>query len=141
MSIDADLFRAQPDLAYQFSDRTGPDTQICKTGPAGPDWIRTYIFKHSTYQVWVINSHKIRSLDTNLVSKLNKQKEILKKKFGIFLKFVVIFLDFFFLLLKVLKVRRTGKKTSCFWTVRILKICRTSRPDVMSGRALDLLVL
>ena len=37
-------FRAQPDWAYEFLDRTGPDTQICRTGPAGPDWIRTYIF-------------------------------------------------------------------------------------------------
>ena len=29
--------RAQPDWAYEFPDRTGPDTQICRTGPAGPD--------------------------------------------------------------------------------------------------------
>ena len=33
--------RARPDWAYEFPDRTGPDTQICRTGPAGPDWIRT----------------------------------------------------------------------------------------------------
>ena len=31
---------------------------------------------------------------------------------------------------------RPGRKTSGFRTVRILKICRTSGPDVMSGRAL-----
>ena len=29
--------RARPDWAYEFPDRTGPDTQICRTGPAGPD--------------------------------------------------------------------------------------------------------
>ena len=34
--------RARPDWAYEFPDRTGPDTQFCRTGPAGPDWIRTY---------------------------------------------------------------------------------------------------
>ena len=56
--------RARPDWAYDFPDRTGPDTQICRTGPAGPDWIRTYISKHFSYQLQVITSHKI-----NLVSK------------------------------------------------------------------------
>ena len=30
-------YRAQPDWAYEFPDRTGPDTQICRTGSAGPD--------------------------------------------------------------------------------------------------------
>ena len=38
--------RAEPDWAYEFPDRTGPDTQICRTGPAG----LTYTFKHFTYQ-------------------------------------------------------------------------------------------
>ena len=42
--------RAQPDWAYEFPDRTGPDTQICRTGPARPDWIQTYIFKNLTKQ-------------------------------------------------------------------------------------------
>ena len=37
--------RARPDWAYEFPDRTGPDTQICPTGPAGLDLILTYIFK------------------------------------------------------------------------------------------------
>ena len=119
--ISVNFTRAQPDWAYEFPDRTGPDTQICRTGPAGPDWIRTCIFKHFTYQVWVINSHKIRSLDIHLVSKVNKKN----------LK------NFFFLFLKVLKVRRPERKTSGFRTVRILKICRTSGPDMMSGRALN----
>ena len=43
---------------------------------------------------------------------------------------------FFFLFSKVLKVRCPGWKTSGFQTVRILKNCRTSEPDVMSDRAL-----
>ena len=43
---------------------------------------------------------------------------------------------FFFLSSKVLKVWRPGRKTSGFRTVRILKICQTSGPDVMSSRAL-----
>ena len=34
------FFRARPDWAYEFSDRTGPDTQICRTGPARQDRIR-----------------------------------------------------------------------------------------------------
>ena len=71
---DLQKSRAQPDWAHEFPDRTGPDNQICRTGPAGPDWIRTYIFKPCTYQIQVINSHKISSLDTTLVSKVNKQK-------------------------------------------------------------------
>ena len=36
----------------------------------------------------------------------------------------------------MLKVWRPGRKTSGFWTIRILKICQTSGPDVMSGRVL-----
>ena len=35
-----------------------------------------------------------------------------------------------------IKVQGPGGKMSGFWTVRTLKICRTSRPDIMSGRAL-----
>ena len=49
----------------------------------------------------------------------------MKTKFEIFLIFFLF-----------LKVRRPGRKTSGFRTVRILKILQTSRPDVMSGRAL-----
>ena len=29
--------RARLDWAYEFLDRTGPDSQICRTGPAGLD--------------------------------------------------------------------------------------------------------
>ena len=43
------------------------------------------------------------------------------------------FLDFFFLLIKVSGLVR---KTSGFRTAQTLKICRTSGPDLMSGRAL-----
>ena len=35
--------RAQPDWAYEVPDQTGLDTQICGTGPAGPEQIWTYI--------------------------------------------------------------------------------------------------
>ena len=41
-----------------------------------------------------------------------------------------------FLFSKVWKVQRSGWKTLGFQTVRILKICRTSGPDVMSSRGL-----
>ena len=57
------------------------------------------------------------------------QKKIWKKNFEIFFPFFLMFFT-------VLKVRRPGRKTSCFRTVRILKILRTSGPDMMSGRAL-----
>ena len=57
------------------------------------------------------------------------QKKIWKKNFEIFFPFFLMFFT-------VLKVRRPGRKTSGFRTVRILKILRTSRLDVMSGRAL-----
>ena len=81
-------------------------------GPAGPDLIWTYIFKHAFYHV---NEQKE-----------NYEKKNLKKKKKI---------DFFF---DFLKVRRPGRKISDFRTVLILKIWRTSGPDVMSGRALGL---
>ena len=58
-----------------------------------------------------------------LLFKKNKQTRIF---FWNFLKFFILFLE-------VLKVRRPWRKTSGFRTVRILKICRTSGPDVMSG--------
>jgi hypothetical protein len=43
----ADGARVQPDWAYEFPDRTGPETQICRIGPARPD--RTNISNHFTY--------------------------------------------------------------------------------------------
>ena len=36
-SIPGNYCRVQPDWAYEFPDRTGPDTKICRTGPAGLD--------------------------------------------------------------------------------------------------------
>ena len=45
-------------VVKEVIDRTGPDTQICRTSPAGPGRIRTYTYKHFTYQVQIINSHK-----------------------------------------------------------------------------------
>ena len=53
------------------------------------------------------------------------QKKKFKKKFLNFFLFWIFF--------PFLKVWRPGRKTSSFRTVRILKICRTSGPDVMSG--------
>ena len=53
----------------------------------------------------------------------------------------IYYLGFFFLFLKVLKVRCPAVKTSNFRTVRILKICWTSGLDVMSGRALKMSVI
>ena len=40
--------RARPDWAYEFPDWSAPETRICRTGPEGLEWIRTYIHKHST---------------------------------------------------------------------------------------------
>ena len=31
------ITRARPDWTYEFPDRTGPDNQICRTGPVGLD--------------------------------------------------------------------------------------------------------
>ena len=38
--------RAQPDWAYEFPDRTGPDTQICRTG-LNPDFYFLNILQFS----------------------------------------------------------------------------------------------
>ena len=38
--------RFQPDWAYEFPDRTGPDTQICSTGPALDIHLKNF-----TYQI------------------------------------------------------------------------------------------
>ena len=48
--------RAGLDWAYEFfPGLTGPDIQICRTGPTWPVWIWTYNSKHFIYQVWVIS--------------------------------------------------------------------------------------
>ena len=97
--------RAQPNWSYEFPDRTGPDTQICRTGPAGLNWIWTLNILTTKY-IWVINSQRIRSLYTNLVSKVprpnKKPKKYCEKNL------IILFLNywfFFFLFLKALKVR------------------------------------
>ena len=60
------------------------------------------------------------------------------KKFWFFFFFFSNFLDSFSIIIVLLKVRRPGRKKSGFRTARTLKICRTSEPDVMSGRALQI---
>ena len=64
--------RAQPDWAFEFPHQTGPDTQICQTGPAGPDYTRTY------FNI----SMKFIKLKLILFKKANKEKEIERKMFG-----------------------------------------------------------
>ena len=114
--------RAQTDWACKFPERTGQNNQN------GPDWIWTYISKHVTYHVQIINFYKIRFIDTNLVSKVPRPSKQTKK----FLKnnFKTNF-DFFLYFFSVLKVRHLWRKMFGFRTVQILKICRTSRVDVM----------
>ena len=83
----------------------------------------------------------IRSLDTNLVSKVlnwdvfeNKQKKILKKKIQHFLKKNVFLI--FSSIFKSVKSPASGRKNILFPDSPDSEICRTSGPDVMSGRAL-----
>ena len=65
-------FLTGQDRTPKFAGQVLPD-RSCRTG-LKPD----LYFQHFTYQVWVNNSHKIRSLDTSLVSKVNKQKNLEK---------------------------------------------------------------
>ena len=75
--------KAQPDWAYEFPNGTGPGIQICRAGPSRLDSIWTYIFKHFTYQVWVINFHMISSLDTTVIGwTCQSLKEPAKHKFS-----------------------------------------------------------
>ena len=37
VKVETPSTRAQQDWAFKFPDQTGPDTQICQTGPGGPD--------------------------------------------------------------------------------------------------------
>ena len=94
-----------------------------------------YIFKHFTYQVRVINSLKIRFMETNLVSKVlnwdvfenstDKQKTIERK------------LDFFLSIPKSVKSPVSGKaNVQGFRTVLILKTFWSSGQDMMSSSAL-----
>ena len=120
------------DRAYECPDRIGPDT--------GQDWIWTCIFnilpnKYGLSYGKVPGQKKLVSKNLNWDVFENENKILRKKSLkNIFEK--KSFFGFFLLFLKVSKVRRPGWKTSGFGTVWILKICRTSIPDVMSGRAL-----
>ena len=69
----------------------------------------------------------VRSFELACIWKFRNWRNNLKKK-NLKKKILIFF--------TVLKVRRPGRKTSTFRTVRILKILRTSGPDMMSGRAL-----
>ena len=115
------LGRAQPNWAYEFPDRTGTDTQICRTGLA-----LDIHFKNFTYQI--TEFHWSSSNWSFSFEKVNKQKRIWNKRN--FKKFIFFISLFWFL--KVLTVGHLGRKSSSFRTVR------TSRPDMMSGRALFL---
>ena len=79
--IKWDWDRAQPDWTYEFPDRTGLDTQICRTGPSGPDWIRTYIFKHFTCQVGIINFPWTQIWFKRGSKRIDKKKKISPPKF------------------------------------------------------------
>ena len=105
-------FRAQQDWAYEFPDRTGPDTQICRTGPAGPDWIRTYNFKFFTI--------KINKKRKNFKKFWKKKKKKLKK----------IFFQFFFDFISTFKGPESGKEKNRKSGVRTFE----NLPDFRTGR-------
>ena len=67
------LGRAQPNWAYEFPDRTGPDTQICRTGPALDIHFKTF-----TYQI--TEFHWSSSNWNFSFKKVNKQKRIWNKR-------------------------------------------------------------
>ena len=75
-----------------------------------------------------------------LFKKVNNQRKNLKKKKMKWNEIFYFFLSYLFLFLKALKVRRPGRKMSSFQTAWILTICLTSRPGMMSGRALSYLL-
>ena len=96
------------DRTGQMSFLTGQDRTPKFAGQVLPDQTESRL-KHFIHQVWVINSLRIRSLDTNLVStalldQINKQNKILN----------FLFMFLFFLFLKVLKVRRPRRKCPVF---------------------------
>ena len=80
--------RAQPDWAYEFPDQIGQDTQICLTGTAGLDWIRTYNLK-----ILPTNMDK-----DGLLYQIKKQKKNIENN-----------LDLFFLFFKCVNSPVSGK--------------------------------
>ena len=125
------LGRAQPNWAYEFPDRTGPDTQICCTSPALDIHFKTF-----THQI--TEFHWSSSNWNFSFKKVNKQKRIWNKRnFKSLKKKNILFYYYFFGgFLKVLKVWSLGRKTSRFRTVRFWQF--SGLPDMMSGRALFL---
>ena len=111
VKIWSNLVRAQPERAYEFPDQTGLDTQICRTWPAGPDWIGTYISNILPIQALVINSHWQRSLNLNLLSKVLNW-EVLRKK--IREKLENNFFGIFFSISKSVKSPMSGKENVQF---------------------------
>ena len=79
----------------------------------------------------------IRSLDKFLVlkkrRKIEKKEKEEKKSINVFL---FLFLYFFFSIFKGVKSPASGKENVRFLSSLDFKICWTSRPDVLSGRAL-----
>ena len=63
------------DQTGHMSFLTRPDTRICRTGPAGPDWIRISTFKHFNYQVQVINSPGTQTCCQKSLDKINKKNK------------------------------------------------------------------
>ena len=97
--------RAQPDWAYEFPDRTGPDTQICRTRPA-----LDIHFKNFTYQI--TEFHWSSSNWNFSFKKVNKQKRIWNKRNFKSLKKKKYL--FFFLVSKSFKSLASGKENFPF---------------------------
>ena len=134
------ISRAQPDWTYEFPDQTGPDTQICRTGPAGPDWIQTESgLKFLTFYLTTSMGYQL-SYDKVLGHKFGVKKSklgcIWKKKKKKILKFFKKFFLIFSSIFKSAKSPASGRKNILFPDSPDSEICRTSGPDVMSGRAL-----
>ena len=110
------LSMAQQDWAYEFPDRTGPDTQICGTLPAAPDWIRTYIFNFLQNKYWlsilILSSpwSHIWCQNLNWDGFDNRQNN-LEKKVNLNLNFLFLI---FFSTLKSVKSSASGKENVWF---------------------------
>ena len=118
------------------SDRTGhPNLPDWTISGLNPDlYFKTFYLPSSDYQ----RSDPLTQIwCQKFLDQINKQKKSWKKDWKKKLKKNVEENFWMFLFSNVFKVQqRPGWKMSGFWTVRILKICWTSGPDVMFGRAL-----